>query len=133
MQDQFTDEDRMYPVFCISCKQHVPKAVSNANNGLCSTCQGIAYHQSGTTAKPAGSNLFECQECGGQVSRRAAFCPHCGAPFATNIRMVTNIGFQEVRRSLVWAIIAGIYLPLLVYASAGLVVAVILHSCSSGF
>ena len=24
--------------------------------------------------------LFNCPECGGQVSDKAAFCPHCGAP-----------------------------------------------------
>ena len=26
------------------------------------------------------NKLTECDDCGGQVSRRAATCPHCGAP-----------------------------------------------------
>jgi len=26
------------------------------------------------------NKLTECDDCGGQVSRRAAACPHCGAP-----------------------------------------------------
>ena len=25
-------------------------------------------------------SLYNCPECGGQVSDTAAFCPHCGAP-----------------------------------------------------
>jgi len=34
----FTDDDRMNPVFCIGCRTHIPKAVSNSNRGLCPAC-----------------------------------------------------------------------------------------------
>lgn len=36
----FTQDDRMNPVFCIGCRQHIPVAVSNAGRGLCPDCLG---------------------------------------------------------------------------------------------
>lgn len=38
MPSMFTDEDNLYPVYCTKCKAHTPRAVSNANNGLCANC-----------------------------------------------------------------------------------------------
>lgn len=34
----FTPDDHMNPVYCIGCRVHTPRAVSNANRGLCTTC-----------------------------------------------------------------------------------------------
>lgn len=35
----FTDEDRLFPVYCTRCRAHVPRAVSDASGGLCEDCQ----------------------------------------------------------------------------------------------
>jgi predicted nucleic acid-binding Zn-ribbon protein len=32
---------------------------------------------------PPNANLTACKDCGGQVSKRAETCPHCGAPVAS--------------------------------------------------
>lgn len=34
----FTDEDRVSPVYCIGCRTHIPRTASNANRGLCAAC-----------------------------------------------------------------------------------------------
>lgn len=34
----FTDDDQLNPVYCIGCRQQTPRAVSNANRGLCAAC-----------------------------------------------------------------------------------------------
>jgi type II secretory pathway pseudopilin PulG len=34
----FSDDDLMFPVFCIKCRVQVPGITSTANNGLCASC-----------------------------------------------------------------------------------------------
>lgn len=34
----FTQDDLMQPVYCIQCRAHIPRAVSNANKGVCGSC-----------------------------------------------------------------------------------------------
>lgn len=39
--------------------------------------------------------LIKCEECGKQVSNRAASCPNCGNPFYDNEDQVTTIQLQK--------------------------------------
>ena len=32
------------------------------------------------------NKLTECDDCGGKVSKRAATCPHCGAPLTQTVQ-----------------------------------------------
>lgn len=34
----FTDDDLMFPVYCIQCKVHISQQISNVNGGLCAKC-----------------------------------------------------------------------------------------------
>ena len=34
----FTDDDRMQPIYCIGCRKHIPRALSNQNSGYCQVC-----------------------------------------------------------------------------------------------
>lgn len=34
----FSDEDRIYPVYCVGCRTHIPRTVSNTHRGLCPAC-----------------------------------------------------------------------------------------------
>lgn len=48
-------------------------------------CGGALREENATAPVPAAASngnspLMACPDCGGKVSRRAAFCPHCGAP-----------------------------------------------------
>ncbi len=38
MNYQFTDEDKLIPIYCIGCRQHIPRTVSKSNRGLCPVC-----------------------------------------------------------------------------------------------
>lgn len=37
------------------------------------------------------NKLIKCDDCGGQVSRRAATCPHCGAPQTATVLTSSQI------------------------------------------
>jgi hypothetical protein len=37
----FTDEDALAPVYCLGCRNQVPKAMSNANSGFCDECLDV--------------------------------------------------------------------------------------------
>ena len=34
----YTDEDRANPVYCLACRAHIPRVLSNALNGYCTSC-----------------------------------------------------------------------------------------------
>lgn len=38
MASPFTDEDRMFPVYCLKCRTHIPRADSDLNAGYCDIC-----------------------------------------------------------------------------------------------
>ena len=40
------------------------------------------------------NKLIKCDDCGGQVSRRAATCPHCGAPQTATVLIASHISDQ---------------------------------------
>jgi hypothetical protein len=48
----YTDEDHMNPVFCISCRAHIPTALSNTNRGLCLECGQPAHQYAPAYAVP---------------------------------------------------------------------------------
>ena len=38
MLDMLSDEDELFPVYCLRCKRRTPRAVSDANVGYCAEC-----------------------------------------------------------------------------------------------
>lgn len=34
----FTDEDNLFPVYCLKCHKHIPRSLSNFNKGYCGIC-----------------------------------------------------------------------------------------------
>ena len=76
-------------------------------------------------------SIGECPDCGGKVSKQAAFCPHCGHPgedkhaLSVNVRDL-DIGFSNLVGLMVkisiaaipaiiilWIIFGGIYAAIL--------------------
>ena len=47
----FTPDDRIQPVYCVGCRQHIPRVVSAAGRGLCPGC--LAKLQGATSPAPA--------------------------------------------------------------------------------
>lgn len=37
----FTDEDRMFPVYCLLCRTHIPRVTSDSNAGYCIECRNF--------------------------------------------------------------------------------------------
>lgn len=35
---QFSKDDKLIPIYCIGCRTHIPRAVSNAQRGMCNIC-----------------------------------------------------------------------------------------------
>ena len=67
---------------CKQCRTALTWPAADAGNKiLCSECgvPTIVPDYSGA-ASTSGRNLRTCPDCGGQVSRRASDCPHCGCP-----------------------------------------------------
>lgn len=62
----FTQDDQMSPVYCIRCRSHIPRAVSNSNGGLCDDClshQRQAAQQAQAKASAAAVGLSACPHC----------------------------------------------------------------------
>jgi hypothetical protein len=38
MSQVFTDEDNLFPIYCVSCKAHTPRLFSDQNQGRCEAC-----------------------------------------------------------------------------------------------
>ena len=54
----YSEDDLLQPVYCIVCRQNIPKLVSNDGNGICPECAEIAKAVAATTANPqAQSNM----------------------------------------------------------------------------
>ncbi|MEQ1822853.1 MAG: LITAF-like zinc ribbon domain-containing protein [Fimbriimonadaceae bacterium] len=92
----FTDEDRMFPVYCVTCKAHVPRAMSNANSGMCPTCQATQVQLQATQQAQAAAQAQANQAAlaAQQAHAQSVFavrtgigaCPKCNSqnltPFA---------------------------------------------------
>jgi len=53
----FTNADRMQPVYCIGCRTHIPRAVSNAGRGLCPDCLAKIGSASAPTPPPVTARI----------------------------------------------------------------------------
>jgi hypothetical protein len=53
MNYQFTDEDKLIPIYCIGCRQHIPRTVSKSNRGLCPVCVAKIQATHSTAPPPA--------------------------------------------------------------------------------
>ena len=53
MNYQFTDEDKLIPIYCIGCRQHIPRTVSKSNRGLCPVCVAKIQATSSIAPPPA--------------------------------------------------------------------------------
>ncbi len=76
---------------CSACNAHLHGANTSAmaSNHSPGPAEGLR------PTEPQKGNLSECPDCGSQVSRKAASCPHCGAPRET----AQGIGSTPVRQS----------------------------------
>ena len=98
----FTDEDTLFPVWCTQCRQQIPRAVSNANQGICPKCvrgnqvaqQATLQAQQVALASQQQANLQQ-QQAIFSANTGMGKCPQCGS---TNIYQFDNL--QPVDNSL---------------------------------
>lgn len=100
----FTDDDMMQPVYCIGCRQHIPKVVSNFGLGLCPTCLNAkqAAQQAQTNAQAAAAAQVQAAQ---QAKAQAVYAVAtglgiCPAYRSTNIEQVVNRTTNGSRGSL---------------------------------
>jgi hypothetical protein len=57
----YTQDDLMQPVYCTVCRQHIPKAISNAGSGVCPDCRAGADAQQGSAEPQAQHEQIDLQ------------------------------------------------------------------------
>ena len=85
----FTEEDRLFPVYCIDCRKQLPRALSAQNGGRCADCIAADQVARQLAAQQAQAMLAQQaalkQQQAGQVyyaNTGMGQCPQCGS---TNI------------------------------------------------
>lgn len=67
-----SDEDYLFPVYCTSCRAHISRAASNAQNGLCLGCQSMTQTVQVPAMVQPAPLVFDAPMYSVQ-----AFCPNC--------------------------------------------------------
>ena len=76
---------------CSKCGQHIAIDETGAGQLVdcpqCGISLEVPYKSEAATSRraypPPQTNLINCRDCGLEISKRAASCPHCGAPAAS--------------------------------------------------
>jgi hypothetical protein len=80
----FTQDDQMFPVYCLACRVHIPRLVSNANQGYCAPClikhnQAVADAAAAKLAADAAAADAYRQKLF-SANTGKGFCPRCSSP-----------------------------------------------------
>ena len=73
----FTQHDQMFPVYCTSCRTHIPRAVSNANNGLCVSCAQAQAASNALQIQSQAQAAVASQQALWAVDTGQGICPNC--------------------------------------------------------
>jgi len=83
----FTVDDQMNPVYCLGCRAHIPKHISNQGKGHCPTC--LALQAQAQQAQAQAQQLQAQQaQAAAQAAHQAIYnhatglgrCPQCSSP-----------------------------------------------------
>jgi len=130
----FTQDDVMFPVYCTSCRTHIPRSVSNANNGLCVSCaqaqaasNALQMQSQAQAAAVAQAQAVAAQQAIWARDTGNGICPNCRSRNIT-VSAVTTMG-----RNTAMGNAAGIFLVLgicLVCVYVGIVFLVLSAVCT---
>ena len=83
----YTQDDLMQPVYCTVCRQHIPKAISNAGSGVCPDCVASANAAAASTAAQQAALQQQAQQAHFNLQTGMGKCPQCQS---TNIAEFEN-------------------------------------------
>lgn len=73
----FTQDDNLNPLYCIQCRTHIPRAVSNAGRGLCPLCIAKNQQASANQALAQQAQQAANQQAIYQFNSGMGLCPQC--------------------------------------------------------
>lgn len=76
----FTVDDQMQPVYCVSCRVHIPRALSSANGGLCDPCKADQDARAAKAVHDANQKRFYDRMKAMGYRDNKAVCLYCGQP-----------------------------------------------------
>lgn len=88
LQYQFSQDDILFPVYCVNCKTHIPKQVSNAGGGWCPVCIGRQHAQAVQNAQAAQAAQQAHAAALYSTVTGLGYCPQCQS---TNIVQFDNV------------------------------------------
>jgi hypothetical protein len=74
----------MFPVYCTSCRAHIPKAISNLNQGLCPGCVANQAQAVAAAQQQAAHQAAAHQQAIYQTNTGLGACSRCGSPNLTD-------------------------------------------------
>jgi hypothetical protein len=90
----FTVDDQINPVYCINCRTHIPRSVSNSGRGLCPSCIQSQRVQQAQQAAANQAALVNQQQAAANHQQAVfahqtglGFCPQCRS---TNVIQIAN-------------------------------------------
>lgn len=96
----FSPDDQMNPVYCVRCRAHVPRAVSNANGGVCSQCYALATTLAQQQIAAHQQLAVQRQQAQFNLNSGLGSCPQCSS---TNVQQIHGTVANGSKNSLVTA------------------------------
>jgi len=116
----FDQDDMMQPIYCIQCRSHIPRIVSNLGKGLCPIC--IAHNVHISLQAPASPPTPV-------VVIQGPTCPNCGSSsvsdYSHQVRNDTRASMSAVGGLLIFLGVLGICFGGLILAFIGFLIFIV--------